>query len=365
MITNRAHKIRLYPTYRQVAVMRKACGTARYTYNWALAEVKKALDAGEKPSIPQLKKHWNKVKPKWVYEAPKDANQQPFANLTTAFNKFFKKTAKFPTFRNKGRRDSFYASNTVFRVDGRRVRLSKIGWVRMAEELRFEGKIMSGTVSCTAGQWYLSINVETTKKHERTTNGKVGVDLGIKALATMSDGTEVIGPKALRKNLKKLRRKSRQLSQKQKGSNNRRKAQRKLARLHKRIADVRKDCLHKLTTRLCRENQTVAIEDLNVAGMMKNGKLSRAIADMGFGEFRSQLEYKAKAYGTQAIILDRWFPSTKLCPECKTKNDMPLSKRTYECSCGYGPVDRDLHAARNILRAACPDVKPVEREALA
>ena len=223
----------------------------------------------------------------------------------------------------------------------------------MRESLRFEGKITCATVSCTAGRWFVSISVEADlpivpcENQART----VGVDLGVKRLATLSDGILVEGPRPLRSALKRLRRLSRGLSRKAKGSRNRDKARLRLARCHARVAGIRSNALHKLTTSLVRTYGCVIIEDLNVKGMGRNRRLSRAIADMGFGEFRRQLAYKQALSESEVVVADRWFPSSRLCTRCDMLHEtLTLKDRTFRCG-GCGHVeDRDLNAARNLER---------------
>jgi putative transposase len=221
----------------------------------------------------------------------------PRLQLGQAFENFFTRRARYPTFRKKGVHDRFTLTNDQFTVDGCRIRIPKLGWVRMREPLRFAGKIMSATVSRTASRWQVSVNVDTadTSHLPQTENqGTVGVDLGLSALATLSTGeSPIAGPKPHKALLERLRRLSRSLSRKQKGSANRCKAKAKLAKLHARIAAIRADALHKLTTDITRRFHTIGIEDLNVRGMAKNRCLARSMQDMGWFEFRRQLVYKA------------------------------------------------------------------------
>lgn len=341
-----AHRIQLQPRTKHIVSFKKACGVARYTWNWALNQWQGQYEAGGKPKAVELKRKWNQEKPEWVYESPKDANQQPFANLQKAFSRFFKKQSKYPKPKKKGRHDSFYISNDKLKVEGRYVRLPKIGKVKMSEQLRFQGKIMAATVSREADRWFISFQVETTHTPCHGDN-VIGVDLGVKDAVVLSDGSKFTGPKPLRKKLKTLKKRQRKHSHKVKGSNNRKKSAIRLARLHRRIKNQRKDFLHKTTSYIVSKAKTVVIEDLNVRGMLKNHKLARAISDIGFYEFRRQLEYKCQMNEVELIIADRWFPSTKLCRHCGMINDMPLSERTFSCDCGY-TEDRDVNAAINL-----------------
>jgi putative transposase len=254
----------------------------------------------------------------------------------------------------------------------------------MTEELRFAGTMLGATVSRTADRWFVAIQVEVpdAQCYRRRTSHEVnGVDLGIKAAATISSGEVVEAPKPLNAALRRLTIRSRRLSRKlqaakkaagcerrarlPKGtrlpvSNNRRKSAATLARLHARLANLRADFTHKLTTRLCRENQAFVIEDVNVKGMLANEKLARAISDVGFGMLRSQVEYKAKRYGTRLVIADRWYPSSRLCSMCGWKNEaLTLSDRTWVCAQCGAHHDRDLNAARNLKRLATETALPV------
>ena len=194
-------------------------------------------------------------------------------------------------------------------------------------------------------------------QRERTGDGTVGVDFGIKAAATLSTGETVLAPKPLKGNLRRLRLRSRRHSRKEKGAKNRVKSAQKLASLHARITNVRRDFWHKLTSKLCRENQAVVIEDLNVQGMMQNEKLSRAIADVGMSEGRRQLEYKAKLYGTRLVIADRWYPSSKLCSACGQKKEtLSLKEREWECEHCHSRHDRDMNAAINLRNLAATEL---------
>jgi len=350
------HKIQLVPTFKQENYFRQACGIARFTWNWGLSEWKRQFGAKEKPNGLQLKKQFNAIKPKefpWTYNVTKYASQQPFIFLQTAFRRFFNKQSNYPQFKKKGVHDSFYIGNDHIKVEDKKIRIPKLGHVRMRESLRFSGKILSGTISRVAHKWFISLNVELdTAPQPCKSQAGIGVDLGVKRLATLFDGqiTEIGGSKPLKSHLKKLKRRQRQLSKKQKGSMNRAKARKKVARLHYRIACIRHDNLHKLTTYLTENYGGIAIEDLNVKGMMSNRKLSRAILDMGFHEFRRQLEYKTKLHGNHIEIADRWFPSSKRCCKCKTRNSqLTLSDRFFKCNhCGL-EIDRDHNAAINLF----------------
>lgn len=387
-----AHRIALDPTPQQREYFRRAAGTARFVWNWALAEWNRQYAAGQKPNANALKRQFNAVKYQefpWLVDVHRDSHAQPFANLAKAWGKFFKdvregREAHAPTFKKKGKtRDCFYVANDKFSIDGMGVKLPLVGRVAMREALRFEGKMIAASVSRTADRWFIAFQVDVPDAQfhrKRTGHGAVGADLGIKAAVTLSTGESIQAPRPLKRALRRLQIRERRQSRKieaakaamglagkrvPKGtriskSKNFLKSSAKSARLHARIANVRADFLHKLTTRLCRENQAVAIEDLNVSGMLTNEKLARAISDVGFYEFRRQITYKAARYGMRLVVADRWFPSSRLCSACGWKNvALTLNDRTWNC-CGCGSThDRDLNAALNLKRLATETALPV------
>lgn len=376
---HRGHKIKLDPTQAEARYFARACGTARFAYNWALAEWKRDYEASGKPSEISLRKKLNAIKATefaWMLEVSKTAPQQAIKNLGAAFQHFFRRVKLgqkpgYPSFKRKGVRDSFRADNGPLDatshavvVEGQTVKLPRCGLVRMRESLRFHGRVLSAVVSRAADGWYVAILVDTADTLARVADhGAVGVDLGVATLATLSTGLTVPALKPHRAAHKRLARLSRGLSRKQKGSHNRVKAKIKLARLHQRIGSVRADALHKLTTKLATEFTTIGIEDLNVAGMLQNRSLARSIAECGLAEFRRQLEYKSAMTGADVVVVDRFFPSSKTCSDCGTVHDMPQSSRQMVCECGCD-MDRDLNAAINIRRQALAH-QSVENEALA
>ena len=316
---NISHKIELKPNNFQKTYFKKACGIARFTWNWALGNWNEKYKNGEKPSGMSLKKEFNSLKKEhfpFTYEVTKYASQQPFLELQKAFQGFFQKKNGYPKFKKKGKaKDSFYIGGDQIKIVGKKVKIPKLGTVRLRENLRFNGKILNATISRIADKWFISFGVEASLSYLPCKNqASVGIDLGIKTLATLSNGTFIKSPKPLKKNLRKLKKVSRQLSRKvhsrKKGdktpqSNNYKKHSLKLAKIHKRIANIRKDSLHKLTTYLTDNFQYISIENLNVRGMMANRKLSQAISDLGFFEFKRQLEYKSKLKGNFLNIIDK------------------------------------------------------------
>jgi putative transposase len=360
-----AHKIALDPNNAQATYFARAAGTARFAYNWALAEWQRQYEAWKldnsqpKPSQAALRRQLNAKKREhfpWMLEVTKNAPQMAIIQLGDAFKNFFAGRAKYPQFRKKGVHDRFTLTNDQLSIDGCRIRIPNLGWVRMRESLRFAGKIMSATVSRVADRWFVSITVDTVDDShlpKAENQGAVGVDLGVSALATLSTGESIPGPKPHKALLARLQRLSRNLSRKEKGSANRKKARAKLAKLHARIAAIRSDALHKLTTDLTRRFHTISIENLNVCGMVKNRHLARSIADMGFFEFRRQLEYKATMRGGQVVVADQFYPSSKTCSACGHKLDvLPLAVREWTCpACGVSH-DRDMNAALNLKNLA-------------
>lgn len=352
-----AHKIELVPTNAQAGYFARACGVARFAWNWALSEWERQDRAGGKPNEAALRRQLNAVKREqfpWMLQVSKWAPAVAIRNLGRAFARFRAKQAKRPKFKKKGVHDSFFAgaSDGSFRCQGERIRLPLAGWVRMRQALRFPGRLISATVSRAAGRWFVSVLVDTPwQVPPRENQAGAGVDLGVARIATCSDGTTYPNPMPLRKSLRQLRRLSRRVGRKRKGSRNREKARRRLARLHYRVANVRKDALHKATTDIARRFSAVAIEDLNVRGMVANRSLARAISDVGLSEFRRQLSYKAQMYGTRVVVAGRWFPSSKLCSACGHEmGTMPLGVREWTCpGCG-ARHDRDLNAARNLAK---------------
>jgi putative transposase len=349
------HKIKLNATCKQQQYFKKACGVARFTWNWALAKWDEKYQAGEKTSALELKKEFNRLKPTefpWIYEVTKYASQQPFIHLQKAYEAFFKKRARHPNFKKKGMRDSFYIGGDQLKIIRQKVKIPNLGWVKLTEELRFTGKIISGTISRTADYWFISITVETDQKPKACENQAIiGLDLGIKNLATLSNGEVIINKKPLKQSLKRLKRIQRRLSRQQKGSKNREKTKKALARQHYKISCKRNNALHKLSTNLTDRYRYIVIEDLAISDMVKNRQLSQQIMDGGWYEFRRQLSYKAGLKGNKIFVADRWFASSKHCSSCGYKKaTLGLEERIYRCSsCGL-EMDRDLNAAKCLER---------------
>ncbi|WP_041622580.1 RNA-guided endonuclease InsQ/TnpB family protein [Oscillatoria nigro-viridis] len=358
-------KTELKPNNRQVTLFRQHCGVARHAYNFGNAIIQEALQLREAdktikiPSAIDLHKRLvAEIKPAnpWYYQSSKASPQQALAEVRTAWDRCFKKVSKQPRFKKKGKsKDSFYLEQGTkakpgISNDGKRVKLPKIGWVRLHEPLPITAT-HNCVISRTADKWFIAIKYEIEQPPIPLNRPSIGVDIGIKELAVTSDGKVFANPKAYRKMSKKMKRLQRSVSRKVKGSKNRTKAVRKLAKLHSRISFIRKDAIHKLTNHLAKNHSVIKIENLNVKAFLKNHKLAGAIADCGMYEFKRQLEYKTEKFSSQLILVDRFFPSSQICSNCRNhRHKMPLKNRVYVCpDCGH-TEDRDLNAAKNIER---------------
>ncbi|GAA2923522.1 MULTISPECIES: RNA-guided endonuclease InsQ/TnpB family protein [Streptomyces] len=373
----RAFRYRLYPTDEQTAELSRTFGCVPLVYNKALEERTRAW-YGEQRRISYVESSalltaWKKTKElAFLNDVSSVPLQQALRHLQTAFANFFAKRAKYPRCktRKKSRASAEYTRSAFTWRDG------KPTVAKMAEplDIRWSRPLPEGAEPTTvtvsrdsAGRWFVSLLCEDSITPAPATTAAVGIDAGITSLVTLSTGEKITNPKHERRDRARLARAQRELSRKAKGSANREKARRKVARIHARIADRRRDFHHKLSTRLVRENQTVVIEDLTVRNLLKNGKLARAISDAAWTDLRMMLEYKCAWYGRELVVIDRWFPSSKLCGTCGTvREKLPLNVREWTCDCGT-VHDRDLNAARNILAAglaasACGDGVRPQRE---
>ncbi|MBV8886671.1 MAG: transposase [Chroococcidiopsidaceae cyanobacterium CP_BM_RX_35] len=358
----------------RIAVAKHA-GTARHSYNWGLGLCKQILEHNRNnpndkikfPTAIDLHK-WliALVKPEnpWYYEVSKCAPQYALRNLKNAFDRFFKMPSTgFPRFKKKLRNDSFTLDGTIKVVDHYKIQVPVIGVLKTYERLPKGYKPKSVTISRQADRWFISYKIELEEDTPNSNTSSAGIDLGLLRFATLSTGEKVESPRPYKVLEKKLGLAQWRNRNKQLNSNNYRKAQIKIARLHARIANIRQDFIHKLTTKLAKNHGQVVIEDLNVSGMKANGKLSKAISDSGFYEFRRQLEYKTKLYGSKLVLADRWFASSKTCNNCSCKKEsLSLSERVFTCSeCGF-ETDRDLNAALNLVRLVQAEVTPTDKK---
>ena len=373
-----AVRVALDPTPRQERLLESHAGAARFAYNAGLAHVKDMLERGDEPewSYYGLRRWWNQAKDTlavdettgetWWRENSKESYNSGLESLADALRNFSKsrkgrrkgRGMGFPRFKSKDRAVPGFAYTTgsfgLIDCDPYALRLPRIGRVHCMEDAsrRVDGaRVLRMSVSRRGGRWQASLTVERADLPVPSPpkGGSVGIDLGVKELATLSDGTVIHNPHALRSNLGRLKKAQRNLSRKRKGSNRRRKARAQVARLYARVANLRSDALNKTTTMLAHTYADIDIEDLNVAGMVKNHGLARSIQDAAFAQFRRQLEYKTARTGARLHVIDRWYPSSKTCSNCGTvKAKLSLSERVYHCDeCGL-VIDRDLNAAINI-----------------
>jgi putative transposase len=359
MKQKRAQKYRIYPTNEQKDMLAQTFGCVRFVFNWALRQKTDAYYKEQKriyykdlsEMLTALKKQDAYA---WLNEVSSVPLQQSLRHLDKAFINFFEGRAQYPTFKKKRNQQSATYTGNAFVWRDEKITLAKMNEpldIRWSRPLPEGCKPSSVTVSkdC-ADRYFISILVEEDIEHLPASEQNVGADLGLKSFVILSDGEVVGNPKFFHKDEKKLAKAQRRHAKKKKGSKNRDKARKKVARIHARIADRRRDFLHKLSTRMIRENQTICVESLAVKNMVKNPKLSKAISDVGWSEFVSQLEYKANWYGRTLVKIDRWYPSSKRCFDCGHLLDsLTLDVREWTCpECGVHH-DRDINAAKNIL----------------
>ena len=373
-------KVALDPSPAQERLLLSHAGAARFAYNAGLAHVKACIEADAKPewSLYGLRRWWNSNKDAlavsddgviWWGENSKEAYSSGLESLAKGLSNWSKsrKGARkghrvgFPKFKSKDRATPRFAYTTgVFGLiegDPKALKLPRIGRVHCMENVTArvgDARVLRMTVSQRAGRWFAALTVERDDNPmtKPPKGGAVGVDMGIKTLATLSDGTVIENPRCLAASEQRLKRAQKALSRKTRGSNRRAKARAKVARLHAHVANQRIDAMHKATTWLAETYSHISIEDLNAAGMVKNHHLAKAVSDAAFGEFRRQLEYKTARTGAALRVIDRWYPSSKTCSACgAVKAKLSLSERVYRCdACGLS-IDRDLNAAINIMVA--------------
>lgn len=393
-----SHKIELVPNNKQKSYFRKAFGCARLAYNWGLAEWQRRHKEGEKVDAYGLKKAFNAIKKEeypFVLEVTKYATQQPFINLGKAFKKFFEDLKRgavsYPQFKKKKDNEgSFYiGGDQVSLSDTNRnskalkkmphnerqkrqyLKVPNLGWVKMTERLRFIGKVNGVVVSQQGDKYFASFSVQVTEEEYRRTHPKTcscrenrnaGIDLGIKSALVLSDGVVVENPKPLKDNLRKIKRISRQLDKRthartkqerlegKKKSKNYRRLSVRLFNAQRKVANMRRDFTQKVTTILATHYTHIALEDLNVKGMVRNHHLAQSVSDVAFGELCRQIEYKSLLNGVKVLKADRFYPSSKTCSMCgHIKHDLKLSDSTYHCDKCGAVIDRDYNASLNLL----------------
>ena len=384
----KTHKIPLRPNRDQIAWFYQQCGYAKFAYNSALSDFKAELSSDTFLSMYDLNKRFNKKKKAYDWTKAQDQRAAMYAvhHLGSAIDNWRQKRAKFPKLKKRGCRHSYTTDEQAVRVEGKRIKLPKIGWVKTFETLRFRGKIVSVTLSRTAHRWFVSISVEVqppiyecqasseyvdgfisnaeikdtqvvdvenTKAVEISTHPTIGVDVGINTLATLDNGTKYENPRPLKRYERKLAREQRKLSRKVFLSQNWYKQKRIVERLHYRIACIRKDAHHKATTQIVTMAGVIAIETLKVTHLLKNRNLAKALSDSALGGFLEKLKSKAKTLGIPIVQSGEFFASSKTCNNCgDKKNDLSLSERAYHCNnCGTS-IDRDVNAAMNLKNLA-------------
>ena len=387
-----SHKIELKPNNKAKTHFRKAFGCARLAYNWGLAKWQENYKQGIKQSILDIRKEFNAIKRRqypFTYEVSACATHQPFIFLDNAFKKYFSDLKKgkvsYPKLKKKrDNQGSYYIGGDHVAIQGEKyLKVPKLGLVKLRERLRFEGKINNVVISQKANKFFASFSMEITEAEYKRTHKKVkanrqsvGIDLGISNFATLSNGLVITAPKPLDKLTRLLTRRQRQLNKKvhpktkgdkTKKSNNYVKMSLKVAKLHTRIANNRLDFLHKFTSHLVRNYESICLETLQTNNMLKNHKLAKSLSDVSFSRFNEILEYKAKYNGVSIHRADRFYPSSKTCSHCGSiKSDLKLSQRVYFCDeCGY-TIDRDYNASINLakLGGVPPEVTPAEITAL-
>ena len=387
-----AVKVALDPSPAQERLLLSHAGAARFAFNAGLAHVKAGIDAGVKPewSFYSLRRWWNANKDTlavsddgviWWTKNSKEAYSYGLEALAKGLSNWVKsrrgarkgRRVGFPKFKAKDKATPRFAYTTgcfgLIQGDPKALRLPRIGRVHCMEDVTArvgDARVLRMAVSRRAGRWYASLTVEREDKPvtKAPKGGAVGVDLGIKTLATLSDGTVIENPRCLAASERRLKKAQKALSRKTRGSKRRAKARAKVARIHAHVANQRLDAIHKATTWLASTYSHISIEDLHVAGMVKNHCLAKAVSDAAFGEFRRQLEYKTARTGARLHVVDRWYPSSKICSKCgRVKAKLSLSERVYKCDgCGL-VMDRDLNAALNInVAGSAPETQNAHGE---
>lgn len=358
----KTYRFRLRPTPPQGQKLAQSAGARRFVWNWGLARWKAYYEEyGKTIPYSQLSAELTQLKKQpgmeWMKEVDSQSLQQGLGDLKQSFVGFFRKQNRYPKFKSRKTDRARFRIPQRVKVEDGKVYIPKIGWVRIHQSQPVEEKTKSATFTRdVCGHWYVSLLVEfeipDTSLPDPNPDKIIGVDLGVKDFAVTSEGERIPPPKFYRKGQRKLRKAQKAVSRRRRGSKRRAKAINRVARIHRKIANQRGDFLHKLTTRLVSQYDGICLEDLDVRGLAKT-KLAKGVMDAAMGEFRRQVEYKAEWNRKHAAVIDRFFPSSKMCSDCKAINDgLKLSQRRWRCPCGASH-DRDLNAAHNIKDEGC------------
>ena len=362
-----SHRIRLSPNNTQASWLGRCAGAARFSWNWGLQRWQEIYKAGGKPSWQSINTELNGIKAAefpWLCELPWKIPNGALSDLGNAFSRFFRgvkngdRKVGYPHFKKKGRcKEAFSIEGRALAFTDKRMRVPKLGWIRLRTPLRFPGKVLSARFNKRAGNWYVSVAVEIDESqwsypHACETQAACGLDLGVVDLAVLSTGEKIEAPRVLRRMEARLRMINKELSRRTRGGKNRHKTRTKLAKLHERIANIRQDVTHNLTADLVRRFSVIGIEDLCIKGMART-RLAKSVMDAAMAEVRRQLEYKAPLAGSGVVVADRWFPSTKTCSDCGFVNKaVVLGVESWVCpTCGV-VHDRDVNAAINLKNMA-------------
>lgn len=359
-------RYRIYPNKKQKEQLETFFGCNRFVWNYFLSQRKENYLKYKEDKLTKRQSSFSYVRDskdltqlkrgkefKWLKEGIATTYQQTLRDLERAYVRFFKKQSRFPRFKKKKAINSFRLTSQVFKISDKKIFIPKLAkGIKVKQHKELEGQIINATVTKTAAErYFVSIICKFKPKRLRKNNKKVGIDLGLKDLLVCSDGTRFKNIKILNRHTSKLKYLQRQLSKKKRGSNNKDRARKKVAKINEKIQNTRHYYLHKITSKIVNENQVVCLENLNIKGMMKNRCLAKAISDVSWGEIVRQLEYKSKWHGRELVKIERFFPSSKMCGNCKFINeDLKLSDREWECEQCNTVHNRDINASKNILK---------------